>query len=162
MLIYMSMFMIDLRYQGLTFWPLSSRTGRMEAKGCAKPVVWKNSRRHFYWAVRARIAKSSVLAHLAVAAPDTTFDYRSRLLYSLAGIDPIADHRQTAEVLEKLDISQTLAQLKVDRLLRQLIQLTKDDRKATLDSFTRLAENFSNEEKAALLTVLKPSESPSW
>jgi len=130
----------------------------MEAKGCAKPVVWKNSRRHFYWAVRARIAKSSALAHLAEAAPDTSFDYRSRLLYSLAGIEPTDDYRRTGEILEKLDISQTLAQLKADRLLRQLIQLTNDDRKTALDSFGRLAENFSNEEKAALLTVLKPSE----
>ena len=130
----------------------------MEAKGCAKPVVWKNSRRHFYWAVRARIAKSSVLANLAEAAPDTSFDYRSQLLYSLAGIERTADYRRTAEVLEKLDISQTLAQLKADRLLSQLIQLTKDDRKATLDSFTRLVENFSNEEKVTLLTVLKPGK----
>lgn len=140
-------------------WPLSSRTGRMEAKGCAKPVVWKNSRRHFYWAARARIAKSSALAHIAEAAPDTSFDHRSQLLYSLAGIEPTADHRRTAEALEKLDVSQTLAQLKTDYLLRQLIQLTKDERKVALDSFTRLAENFSNEEKASLLMVLKPSES---
>jgi acetyl-CoA carboxylase/biotin carboxylase 1 len=77
----------------------------------------------------------------------------------LAGIEPRADNRRTAEALEKLDISQSLSKLKADRLLRQLIQLTKDDRKAALDSFTRLAENFSNEEKAALLTVLKPGES---
>lgn len=155
----MSMFTGDLRYQRLTLLPLLSRTGRMEAKGCAKPVVWKNSRRHFYWAVRARIAKSSALAHLAEAAPNTSFDHRSRLLYSLAEIEPAADHRQTAEVLEKLDISKTCSQLKADHLLRQLIQLTKDDRKTALDSFTRFAETFPNEEKAALLTALKPSKS---
>jgi acetyl-CoA carboxylase/biotin carboxylase 1 len=131
----------------------------MEAKGCAKPVVWKNSRRHFYWATRARIAQSSALAHLVRAAPDTSLDHRSRLLYSLAGIEPTADYRRAAEVLEKLDISQTLAQLKADRLLRQFKQLTKDDRNAALDGFTRLVEDFSKEERAALLTVLNPSES---
>lgn len=132
----------------------------MEAKGCAKPIVWKYSRRHFYWALRARIAKSSATSRLAEAAPDTSADYRSRLLYSLAGLDPSADYRRTAEALEKLDISQTLAQLKADRLLHQLVQLSKDDRKVALNSFTRLAEIFSNEEKSALLSVLKPRESP--
>ena len=130
----------------------------MEAKGCAKPAVWKNARRHFYWAVRARIAHSSAMARLAAAAPDASFDYRSRLINSLAGIEPTTDHRQAVEALEKLDVSQTVAQLKADYLLRQLIQLTKDNRKAAIDSFTRLVDNFSDEERATLLTVLKPGK----
>jgi len=130
----------------------------MEAKGCAKPIVWKLARRHFYWALRARIARSSAMARLLDAAPDTPSDYRSRLINKLAGLESTTDHRQTAEALERLDISQTVSQLKADNLLRQLIHLTRDDRKLALDSFTRIASNFSDEEKVALLTVLKPGE----
>lgn len=130
----------------------------MEAKGCAKPAVWKNARRHFYWAVRARIAQSFAMARLAAADPDASFEYRSRLINSLTGIEAITDHRRAVEALEKLDISQTVAQLKADYLLRQLIQSTKDSRKAAIDSFTRLIEKFSDEEKATLLTALKPSK----
>lgn len=127
----------------------------MEAKGCAKPAVWKNARRHFYWAVRARVARSSALALLAEATPDSTYEYRSRLLNSVAAIDSSMDYRQTAEALENLDLSQTVTQLKADHLARQMIQLTKDDRKAALDGLLRLADNFSDEERATLITLLK-------
>jgi len=139
----------------LLYADLHDRTGRMEAKGCAKPAVWKNARRHFYWAARARIARSFAMARLADATPDSTLEYRSRLLNSLAAIDATAEYRQVAEAIEKLDLSQTISQLKADHLLRQLIQLTKDNRKAALDGFARLADNFSDDERAALLTALK-------
>ena len=127
----------------------------MEAKGCAKPAVWKNARRHFYWAVRARVARSTAIAHLEEAAPDLTFDYRTRLLESVTGVDSTTEYRQMAEAIEKLDLSATLAQLHADYLLRQMVQLTKDDRKAAMDSFMRLADTFSDEERAAMATLLQ-------
>lgn len=34
---------------------LHDRVGRMEAKGCAKRAVWRESRRFFYWRLRRRI-----------------------------------------------------------------------------------------------------------
>lgn len=132
-----------------------SRTGRMEAKGCAKPAVWKNSRRHFYWALRARVARSSALGQIAEATPEANYEYRSRLLNSLAAIEPTTEYRQMAEAIEKLDLSQTLAQLKADHLLRQMIQLTKEDRKAAMDGFLRLAESFSDDERIAIASALK-------
>lgn len=132
-----------------------SRVGRMEAKGCAKPAVWKEARRHFYWAVRGRVAKSAALAQIAEATPDSNLDYRTRFLNNLAGIDSETDYRQMAEAIEKLDLGQALSQLKADHILRQLIQLTKDDRKVAVDGFMRLADNFTNEERAALINVLK-------
>jgi acetyl-CoA carboxylase / biotin carboxylase 1 len=127
----------------------------MEAKGCAKSAVWKNARRHFYWAVRARVARSVAIAQLEEVAPDSTFDYRSRLLDSLAAIDSTTEYRQMADAIEKLDLSPTLAQLNADYLLRQVIELTKDDRKAAMDSFMRLADTFSDEERAAMSAVLQ-------
>lgn len=132
-----------------------SRTGRMEAKGCARPTVWKNARRHFYWAVRARVARSSALAQIAEATPEANYEYRSRLLNSLAAIEPTTDYRQMSESIEKLDLLPTLAQLKADHLLRQMIQLTKEDRKAAMDGFLRLADTFSEDERATIATALK-------
>ena len=127
----------------------------MEAKGCAKPAVWKNARRHFYWAVRARVARSAAISHLAEAAPDSTFTYRSHLLDSVAAIDSTTEYRQMAEAIEKLDLSSTLAQLHADYLSRQMIELTKDDRKAAMDGFLRLADTFSEKERAAMVTLLQ-------
>lgn len=132
-----------------------SRTGRMEAKGCAKPAVWKNARRHFYWAVRARVARSAALNDIAEASPGATFEYRSRLLNSVASLEPTTDYRQVAETLEDLDLSQTITQLKTDHLMRSLIELTKEDRKATMDGFVRLADQLSEEDRASLISVLQ-------
>ncbi|KAF7370658.1 hypothetical protein MSAN_00698800 [Mycena sanguinolenta] len=83
---------------------LHDRTGRMEAKGCAKPAVWKDARRHFYWAVRSRVARSAALADIAAASPGTTFEYRSRLLNSIATIDSSTPPRVVAEKLEKVGL----------------------------------------------------------
>jgi acetyl-CoA carboxylase/biotin carboxylase 1 len=134
-----------------------SRTGRMEAKGCAKPAVWKNARRQFYWATRARIARSAALADIEEASPGSTHEYRTRLLDSLAGIDASATPREVVEALEKLDLSGTVAQLKADHLIRQMIDLTKEDRKAAMHGFSRLADNLSDEERLALIGLLQSS-----
>ena len=56
----------------------------MEAKGCAKSCVWKDARRHFYWSLRARLARSRILAQFAEAYPESTSEYRSQVLTQLA------------------------------------------------------------------------------
>lgn len=136
---------------------IRSRTGRMEAKGCAKPAVWKDARRHFYWAFRARIARSAALADLAEASPDATPEYHANLLSSLISIEPSAGDRAIVEAFEELDLTQTVVQLKADHLMRRLIELTKEDRKVTMDGLTRLADNLSDEERASLISVLQNS-----
>jgi acetyl-CoA carboxylase/biotin carboxylase 1 len=127
----------------------------MEAKGCAKPAVWKNARRHFYWAVRARVARSAALTDIAEASPGASLEYRSRLLNSVASLEPTTDYREVAETLENLDLTQTITQLKTDHLMRQLIELAKEDRKATMDGFIRLADHLSEEDRASLIGVLQ-------
>ncbi|KAF7965766.1 hypothetical protein HWV62_41984 [Athelia sp. TMB] len=138
----------------LLYADLHDRTGRMEAKGCAKPAVWKDARRKFYWAVRARVSRSYLLAELAEASPESTSEYRSRLLNSLAFIDAKTEPRVAAEALEKLDISGTVAQLKSDYLLRRLLDTATQDRKAVMASLVRLADNLSDEDRAGLVTAL--------
>ena len=129
----------------------------MEAKGCAKPMVWKDARRHFYWAVRAKVARSAALAQLAEASPDSTYDYRLRLLDSIAGIEDVTDPRVIAEALEKLDLTNTLAQLKADHLARRMLELANEDKKATVDGLVRLIDGLADEDKLALVSALQSS-----
>lgn len=129
----------------------------MEAKGCAKAMVWKGARRHFYWAVRAKLARTAAMVQLADASPDSTVEYRARLLESLASIDSTTDYRVMAETLETLDLFATVAQLKADHLMRSMLALAQEDRKATMDGLVRLVDNLSEDEKATLISALQTS-----
>lgn len=71
----------------------------MEAKGCAKPVVWKKSPRYLYCRTRARLARSNALAQLAAAGPSQPHKYREQLLFELSGVNGESDHRTVAERL---------------------------------------------------------------
>ncbi|KAH8832774.1 acetyl CoA carboxylase [Flagelloscypha sp. PMI_526] len=141
----------------LLYADLHDRTGRMEAKGCAKPAVWSEARRYFYWAVRSRVARSRAQALLLEANPESTWDYRRNLVNTLARIDDTTDHRESAEKLEKLDLAASVAQLKTDHLIRRVIQLTKDDNKAAMAGLARLADNLSDEDRASLVAILQSS-----
>ena len=123
----------------------------MEAKGCAKPAVWKEARRYFYWATRARLARSNALAQLAIAGPSQSREYRERLLNDLSGIDEKSDHQTIAQALEALDLSSTVAQLRTEHLLQQLL----GDRKSLVDGFVRLVDGLTESEKTTVLTALK-------
>ena len=127
----------------------------MEAKGCAKPAVWKDARRHFYWAVRARVARSSALALLEEASPESTPEYRQRLLNSISFVDKTTDFRTAAEALEKLDLTATVAQLKSDFLMRRLLDMAQLDRKAMMASLVRLSDNLSDDDRITLISALQ-------
>jgi acetyl-CoA carboxylase / biotin carboxylase 1 len=125
----------------------------MEAKGCAKPVVWKESRRYFYWATRARLARSNALAQLATAGPSQSREYREQLLYELSGVNGESDHRTASERLENLDLSSVITLLKGENVVHQLL----GDRKSLIDGFVRLVDYLSEDEKATMLAALKNS-----
>jgi hypothetical protein len=55
---------------------------RMETKSCAKPAMWKDARRHFYWALRARITHSSLLEQIEDGNPEMKSEERAALLDS--------------------------------------------------------------------------------
>jgi acetyl-CoA carboxylase/biotin carboxylase 1 len=129
----------------------------MEAKGCAKPAVWTDARRRFYWLVRARVARSAALAKFAEASPASTHADRSQLLDSLASTDATSDARAVAESIERLDLSKAIAQLKAEHLLRSLLDLANQDRQATMDTLLRLVDELSEEEKGSLGSALQTS-----
>ena len=132
----------------------------MEAKGCAKPMTWKDARRRFYWAVRAKVARSAAMAKLTQASPESDYEYRAHLLESIAGIENVVEPRPVAEAIEKLDLTNTLAQLKADHLARRMLALANEDRKATIDGLVRLIDNLGDEDKVALISALQHSRSP--
>ncbi|KAI0272407.1 acetyl CoA carboxylase [Gloeopeniophorella convolvens] len=111
----------------LLYADLHDRSGRMEAKGCAKPAVWKEARRFFYWATRARLARSNALAQLADAGPSQSASARI------------------------LDLSSAVAQLKSEHLAQQLL----GDRKSLIDGFVRLVDGLTVDEKTAVLAALQ-------
>jgi acetyl-CoA carboxylase/biotin carboxylase 1 len=133
----------------------------MEAKGCAKSAEWKTARRFFYWALRARVARSAALEALAEANPDTTYEHRFRLLTSLIGIVPPANYEEEAAALEKLDLTAAVAQLKADHLARRLVDLAKEDRKTVLDGFLRFTDDLSDDERATVINALQQNASRS-
>jgi hypothetical protein len=51
-------------------WFVYSHTGRMETKNCAKPAMWKDARRYFYWALRTRITHSNLLEQIEDGNPE--------------------------------------------------------------------------------------------
>lgn len=138
----------------------------MEAKGCARPMVWKDARRRFYWAVRSKVAWSYAMAQLAEASPDSSVEYRTNLLQTLAEIDDETDRREATEKLERLNLTATIAELKADHLMRRMLALAHEDRKATIGGLIRLVDNLSDDEKATLSAALQnssrsPGASPS-
>jgi len=127
----------------------------MEAKGCAKPAEWKDARRFFYWALRARVARSSALAQIQAENPESTSEYRSSILDSLIPNLATADNKTIAESLEALDLQPTLTQLKASQVTRQMLDLVLSNREAALDGFARSIESLTSDEKARMVKMLQ-------
>jgi len=139
----------------LLYADLHDRTGRMEAKGCAKRMEWTNARRHFYWAVRGRVARSSALGKLAEADPSLTFDQRREILEDSLSLDSGASPQAVAEACEAIDLKQTISKLKSEHLLGKLLALAEEDKQATVDGLTKLISGLGEDTKSALLSALR-------
>ncbi|KAI0306019.1 acetyl-CoA carboxylase [Multifurca ochricompacta] len=129
----------------LLYADLHDRTGRMEAKGWLNPLCGKR--------------------HVAISTGQHALASHARmLLRSLPPLVPVipripekSDHRATAQVLETLELSSAVSQLRGEHLVQQLL----GDRKALIDGFVQLVDGLTEEEKATVLAVLKnPNASP--
>ncbi|KAF9219763.1 hypothetical protein BS17DRAFT_788749 [Gyrodon lividus] len=144
----------------LLYADLHDRTGRMEAKGCAKPAVWKGARRFFYWALRARIARSEALNQLTDSNPEATPELLEKLLNSLVSVADPSDNRVVATALEELDLTSALVKLRTDYLLQRFLDAAQQDRKASIDGLVRVVESLSYDERQALQSALQNTRSP--
>jgi acetyl-CoA carboxylase/biotin carboxylase 1 len=128
----------------------------MEAKGCAKPAVWREARRYFYWALRHKIILSSYLEVLVKASPSLSRDNAAKLLFSLlAPTLNSKDNRAVAEALENLDLESTIAELRNAEVTRQVVDLIRSpNRKAALAGFVNAASWLTDEERSLLQSTL--------
>jgi acetyl-CoA carboxylase/biotin carboxylase 1 len=126
----------------------------MEAKGCAKPAVWTEARRFFYWSLRARLARSAALSKIADANPELSYDERVALFESQLPAEQPDTVRGKAELLESLDISARLTQVRGDYLAQRFVGLALADRSAVYEGLERLRGRLSAEEKSALIAAL--------
>lgn len=151
----------------LLYADLHDRTGRMEAKGCAKPAVWKDARRYFYWALRSKVVQSTSINEILSVSPTTSREEAKELLFSL--IPPTTnakDNRAVAEALEAVDLESTLSQLQSEDVTRQVAEfLQSSNRKAALAGLVTAAQALSDDEKAWLQAALRgdaPEGPPSY
>ena len=128
----------------------------MEAKGCAKSCVWKGARRHFYWSLRARLARSRILDQFAEAYPESSPEYRAQILTQLAPLIG-SDIRQDAETLESLDISSALSSLRAGHVVEALRNAAQVDKKATLNGLLQLVGDLSEDDRLTILSALQNS-----
>ena len=134
---------------------VSSRTGRMEAKGCAKRMEWTNARRYFYWALRGRVARSFALAKLAEADPSLTYDQRREILEGSLSLGSEASPRAVAEAYEAVDLKQTISKLKSEHLLSKLLALAEEDKQVAVDGLAKLISGLGEDIKSSLMSTLR-------
>jgi acetyl-CoA carboxylase/biotin carboxylase 1 len=127
----------------------------MEAKGCAKPVQWKNARRHFYWALRAQLGISAAVAKLTAVNPDISLVEAKRRIFDQIPHVTHKDDRAVAEALDGIDLSDIIAQLTSARVTGQLISLVQSHRKAGLAGLVGVVNALTEEERAALAVALQ-------
>lgn len=128
----------------------------MEAKGCATPCVWKEARRRFYWSLRARLARSRLLAQFAEANPESSPEYPAQVLTQLAPPDA-SDMKKPAEMLETLDVGSTVFSLRTMRVVEALRKSSQVDRKATLNGLVELVRDLPDDEESSVLSALQVS-----
>lgn len=136
-----------------------SRTGRMEAKGCAKPAVWKDARRFFYWALRRKVILSSHIGAILDASPSLSKDAAKELLFTLLpSTTNIKDNRAMTEALEKLNLDTTVTELREAEITRQVVSFMRSpNRKAALNGLLSAAQSLTDDEKALLRSTLASS-----
>ena len=129
----------------------------MEAKGCAKATTWSNARRHFYWSLRARLARDHAFSEMEKANPTLSYESMVALLNNL--LPAGAEVKTIAEQLEKLDLDSTLAQLRSQYVAQQISDLANQDRKSVLSGVASLLGNLTEDEKATMLLALQSTKS---
>ena len=132
----------------------------MEAKGCAKPAVWKEARRFFYWALRRKIAQLNHIKAIQEVSPAISRSEAKDLLLSLlpATLNP-KDNQAITEALERLDIESTLSEIREAEITRKVVSfLESPNRKAALNGLLSAAQSLTDDERALLRSALASSD----
>ena len=93
--------------------------------------------------------------NLQKAIPRLAPNSLPRLLDSLVSIANPSDNRALASALEELDLRSTVAQLRADHLVQRFLDVSQQDRKASIDGLVRLVDSLSDDERQALQAALQ-------
>lgn len=136
----------------LLYSDLHDRTGRMEAKGCARAAEWSEARRYFYWRLRRRLNEAHMLNKLANSHPVLTPAERVDVLSQLVEADPESDQAVATWIEGHADaVSSYAAQLKTQYISDKIMEFAESDREGTIAGFTRIMESLSEDERKALV-----------
>ncbi len=117
-------------------------------KAVLDPWNGKNARRHFYWTLRARLARDSLLASLENANPLSSFDERLKILTTL--VSNTDEPQRLAEDLESVNLEPLLAQLCHQHAVAQVQLMAEKDRTSAIQGFTHLIHLMTSEERRPL------------
>lgn len=127
----------------------------MEAKGCAKPMEWKNARRRFYWALRSQLALNGAISKISTASPNTSRAEIDKIVFDRLGGVSRSNDRAVAESLDLLDLTDIIGQLRSAHVTREMMSLVQAHRKAGLAGLVGVVNALTDEEKAALAVALQ-------
>ena len=144
----------------------------MEAKGCAQPISWTNSRRSFYWALRSKLALSKHISHIRHASPNFSYAAAEREVMTLLPSHITSNHREKnsqsmAEALEKVDLVEVLHNLRTAHVANEMLHLVRGTEgrhmqalagvgaKAGLAGLVNMVDSLTAEEKAVLAAALR-------
>lgn len=123
-------------------------------------MVWKNARRHFYWALRSKLAISNAIAQLIQASPDLTRESAERFVLGL--VPPhisSKESRAMAEAAEALNLKEACQQLRSAYVAKEMLDLVLNNRKAGVAGLVSIVDALSAEERAALGVALQAASS---
>lgn len=123
-------------------------------------MTWKDARRQFYWAVRARVAQSQAIAKVTKAAPSFSTAEAERTISNLIPVHISAkDNRGIAEALEGLELKEVLHQARAAHVAKEMLDLVLSQRKAGIAGLIGIVGSLSVEERAALGAALQAAGS---
>ncbi|KAF9244091.1 acetyl-CoA carboxylase [Melanogaster broomeanus] len=140
---------------GIALTPLSVELVVWRPRVVPNPWPGKGARRFFYWALRARIARSEALNQLTDSNPEATPELLEKLLKSLVSVADPSDNRAVALALEDLDLTSALVKLRTEYLMQRFLEAAQQDRKASIEGLLQLVDSLSYEERQALHSALQ-------
>jgi acetyl-CoA carboxylase/biotin carboxylase 1 len=142
----------------LLYSDLHDRSGRMEAKGCARPADWPEARRYFYWRLRRRLNEHHMLSKIATAHPELSAMERKEFLSEIVQTEDDSD-QAVAQFIEANAhlVTEEAARLRSDYVADKILGFAETDRDGLLQGFSRIMESLSEEERAALVERFTPN-----
>lgn len=136
----------------LLYSDLHDRSGRMEAKGCAKTADWPEARRYFYWRLRRRLNETHMMSRMVKAVPTLSWQDQANLVSDLTEADSSSDREVALWMEAHSDVFiNYAAQLKAQYVSDKIFEFAETDKEGTLAGFARILQSLPEEERRSLV-----------